>query len=224
MARSTATKSPPACWKPPAPTSRTSVVFQSLSKRDRTCLACASASPPATRRFLARHFFELRNVAAPQVPVPLQHVARRPPMATRRMSRRTAELYSTPSSISPIRSSATVTCYKRPAGGFFLWLDVSEFGGSEVVTQKTLGQKPGVRVVPGAIWRATARRAVQIPARITSASPWCRDAATTGEALHRLVAVLGITVHRAYAHQSDRSLDVVAFVTDRFPRHRATAA
>ena len=38
--------------------------------------------------------------------------------------------------------------YRRPAGGFFLWLDVSQYGGSEIVT-KRLWQEAGVRVVPG---------------------------------------------------------------------------
>ena len=40
------------------------------------------------------------------------------------------------------------TAIKRPAGGFFLWLDVSKQGGSEIVT-KRLWAEAGVRVVPG---------------------------------------------------------------------------
>ena len=38
--------------------------------------------------------------------------------------------------------------YKRPAGGFFLWLDVSQHGGSEAATLK-LWREAGLRVVPG---------------------------------------------------------------------------
>lgn len=39
--------------------------------------------------------------------------------------------------------------YRRPAGGFFLWLDVSDYGGGEAVAQK-LWQEAGLRVLPGA--------------------------------------------------------------------------
>ena len=38
--------------------------------------------------------------------------------------------------------------YKRPPGGFFLWLDVSAHGGDEAVTQK-LWRLGGLRVIPG---------------------------------------------------------------------------
>jgi hypothetical protein len=38
--------------------------------------------------------------------------------------------------------------YKRPAGGFFLWLDVSAYGGDEEVTLK-LWREAGLRVIPG---------------------------------------------------------------------------
>ena len=38
--------------------------------------------------------------------------------------------------------------YKRPEGGFFLWLDVADYGGGAAVT-KTLWQECGVKVVPG---------------------------------------------------------------------------
>ena len=79
--------------------------------------------------------------------------------------------------------------YKRPAGGFFLWLDVSKFGGSEVVT-KRLWAEAGVRVVPG---RYLAREQADgtNPGADYIRVAMVQDAATTGEALHRIVAVLG---------------------------------
>lgn len=39
--------------------------------------------------------------------------------------------------------------YVRPAGGFFLWLDVSDVGGGEMAAKK-LWQEAGLRVLPGA--------------------------------------------------------------------------
>ena len=38
--------------------------------------------------------------------------------------------------------------YKRPAGGFFLWLDVSAQGGS-VTAAERLWREAGLRVLPG---------------------------------------------------------------------------
>src|SRR5262249_59298057 len=43
--------------------------------------------------------------------------------------------------------------YKRPAGGFFLWLDVAKQGGSEVVTKK-LWKEAGGRGGGGGWFRA----------------------------------------------------------------------
>ena len=39
--------------------------------------------------------------------------------------------------------------YKRPAGGFFLWLDVAAQGGGEEAAKK-LWAEAGLRVLPGA--------------------------------------------------------------------------
>ena len=79
--------------------------------------------------------------------------------------------------------------YKRPAGGFFLWLDVAKFGGSEVATNR-LWAEAGVRVVPG---RYLAREQADgsNPGADYIRVAMVQDAATTGEALHRIVAVLG---------------------------------
>ena len=78
--------------------------------------------------------------------------------------------------------------YKRPAGGFFLWLDVAKYGGSETVT-KRLWQEAGVRVVPG---RYLAREQADgsNPGADYIRVAMVQDKATTAEALHRLVAVL----------------------------------
>ena len=79
--------------------------------------------------------------------------------------------------------------YKRPAGGFFLWLDVSAQGGDEAVT-KRLWQVGGLRVIPGhylARDGADGRNPGVGYIRIALV----HDENTTKEALQRLVQVLG---------------------------------
>ena len=79
--------------------------------------------------------------------------------------------------------------YQRPAGGFFLWLDVSAHGGDEAVTQK-LWREGGVRVMPGSYLArdgADGRNPGEGYIRVALV----QDKETTAEALHRLVAVLG---------------------------------
>jgi aspartate/methionine/tyrosine aminotransferase len=79
--------------------------------------------------------------------------------------------------------------YKRPAGGFFLWLDVSKLGSSEIVT-KRLWAEAGVRVVPGG-YLAREQADGSNPGADYIRVAMVQDKAATAEALHRLVAVLG---------------------------------
>src|SRR6202047_912829 len=97
------------------------------------------------RKFLGM-FHELRNVAAPQVPVPLQHVA--------------VAAYSDEAHVEKTRRRSRIKFaladqirghrygYHRPAGGFCVWLDVSARGGDEAATIK-LYKDGGARVVAG---------------------------------------------------------------------------
>ena len=79
--------------------------------------------------------------------------------------------------------------YKRPAGGFFLWLDVGAFGGSVKVAER-LWREAGLRVLPGGYAAFTIPPAI-IPVRIILRIAMVHDNEITAEALHRLVAVLG---------------------------------
>ena len=79
--------------------------------------------------------------------------------------------------------------YERPAGGFFLWLDVSKQGGSEAVT-KRLWTEAGVRVVPGR-YLARMQTDGSNPGADYIRVAMVQDKAATAEALHRMVAVLG---------------------------------
>jgi aspartate/methionine/tyrosine aminotransferase len=161
------------------------VVFHSLSKRS-NLPGLRVGFAAGDRRFLAR-FLELRNVAAPQVPVPAQHVAiaaYEDEAHVQENRRLYAQKFDLADQILGGRYG-----YRRPAGGFFLWLDVSACDGDEAVTMK-LWRDAGLRVIPG---RYLARD------QLDGSNPGAgyirvalvHDNATTAEALHRLVAVLG---------------------------------
>jgi aspartate/methionine/tyrosine aminotransferase len=160
------------------------VVFHSLSKR---------SSLPGLRvgfaagdgKFLAR-FLDLRNVAAPQVPVPAQRVAvacYQDEAHVEENRRLYAQKFDLADQIIGDRYN-----YRRPAGGFFLWLDVSAQGGSEAATLK-LWREAGVRVVPGK-YLARDEADGRNPGADYIRVAMVHDNATTAEALHRLVAVL----------------------------------
>lgn len=161
------------------------VVFHSLSKRS-NLPGLRVGFAAGDKKFLAA-FLELRNVAAPQVPGPMQHVAVAAYTDETHVEKN-RELYNAKFDLAD-QIIGDRYGYKRPAGGFFLWLDVSKFGGSEVVT-KRLWAEAGVRVVPG---RYLAREQADgsNPGADYIRVAMVQDAAMTGEALHRIVAVLG---------------------------------
>ncbi len=161
------------------------VVFHSLSKRS-SLPGLRIGFAAGDRRFLSA-FLELRNVAAPQVPGPAQHVAIAA-YGDETHVQENRKLYSAKFDLAD-QIIGDRYDYKRPAGGFFLWLDVSKYGGSEVIT-KRLWQEAGVRVVPG---RYLAREQADgsNPGADYIRVAMVQDKTTTAEALHRLVAVLG---------------------------------
>lgn len=120
------------------------VVFQSLSKRS-NLPGMRVGFVAGDQTFITR-FHELRNVAAPQVPVPLQHVA----IAAYQDEAHVEEnrrLYGLKFDLADEILGGRFG-YRRPAGGFCLWLDVSAHGGDEAATV-TLFRDGGVRVLPG---------------------------------------------------------------------------
>lgn len=161
------------------------VVFHSLSKRS-NLPGLRIGFAAGDRNFLAS-YLELRNVAAPQVPTPMQHVAiaayndEKHVEENRRLYRQKFDLAD---QIIGDRYN-----YKRPAGGFFLWLDVSAQGGSEQAAQR-LWREAGLRVVPG---RYLAREQADgsNPGADYIRVAMVQNNEITAEALHRLVAVLG---------------------------------
>jgi N-succinyldiaminopimelate aminotransferase len=161
------------------------VEFQSLSKRS-NLPGLRIGFAAGDRKFLAR-FLELRNVSAPQVPLPAQRVAIAAygdEAHVEENRRLYAQKYDLADDIVGNRYG-----YRRPGGGFFLWLDVSAQGGDEAVALR-LWREAGLRVVPG---RYLAREQADgsNPGLGYIRVAMVQDRETTAEALHRLVAVLG---------------------------------
>src|SRR3954452_10350810 len=160
------------------------VAFQSLSKRSNVP-GMRIGFAAGDRRFLAA-YHELRNVAAPQVPVPLQHVAvaaygdEAHVEENRRLYRAKFDLAD--------QIIGDRYGYHRPDGGFCVWLDVADRGGDEAMTVK-LYRDAGVRVVPGS-YLARPQADGFNPGAGYIRLALVADASSTGEALHRLVEVL----------------------------------
>jgi len=160
-------------------------LFQSLSKRS-NLPGLRIGFVMGDRRFISK-FLELRSVAAPQVPIPAQEVA----VAAYRDEahvERNRDLYRQKFDLAD-QIIGDRYGYRRPPGGFFLWLDVAALGGSEAAAAR-LWREAGVRVLPG---RYAAR---DQPDGSNPGADYIRvamvhDKETTAEALHRIVAVLG---------------------------------
>jgi N-succinyldiaminopimelate aminotransferase len=160
------------------------VVFHSLSKRS-NLPGLRVGFAAGDGRFLAS-YTDLRNVAAPQVPVPAQEVAVAA-YADESHVEANRRLYAAKFDLAD-QIIGNRYGYRRPAGGFFLWLDVKAHGGSEAVAMR-LWREAGLRVLPG---RYIAREAGgRNPGADYIRIAMVQDRETAAEALHRLVAVLG---------------------------------
>jgi aspartate/methionine/tyrosine aminotransferase len=121
------------------------VAFNSLSKRS-NLPGLRSGFVAGDPAFIAR-FSQFRNVAGPQMPIPVQWAS--------------AAIWRDETHVEASRAIYRAkfdlaACHLgnrfgkvRPDGGFFLWLDVTHFGGGEK-TAVTLWKSTGVRVLPGA--------------------------------------------------------------------------
>lgn len=160
------------------------VVFNSLSKRS-NLPGLRSGFCAGDARFLET-FAELRNMVAPQMPGPVQHASaavwsdEAHVVANREAYRAKYDICD--------RLLARRFSYRRPAGGFFLWLDVRNCGGGRDAAV-TLWQRAGVKVVPGA-FLAQAGRDGTNPGENFVRLALVHDAATVREALERIVVVL----------------------------------
>lgn len=159
------------------------VVFNSLSKRS-NLPGLRSGFAAGDARFMDT-LFEVRNLIGPQVPGPTQHAS--------------AAVWADDAHVSVNRAAYQRkfdVCdevlgerfgYRRPAGGFFLWLDLSQFGsGADAAV--TLWQRCGVKVVPGAFLGSADRHGVN-PGETYVRVALVHDEATIREALERVVLV-----------------------------------
>jgi N-succinyldiaminopimelate aminotransferase len=161
------------------------LAFQSLSKR--------SGLPGLRSGFIAGDpvfiaaFGRFRNVACPQMPLPVQHVsvaAWGDEAHVEQGRARYRENFDIADEILRSRYG-----YRRPQGGFFLWLDLGRFGGGEAAT-KTLWQDCGVKVLPGT-YLARVEPDGSNPGKDHVRIALVSDGQTTREALTRIVVRLG---------------------------------
>lgn len=161
------------------------VAFQSLSKRS-NMPGLRVGFAAGDRDFLAA-YHELRNVAAPQVPVPLQEVA----VAAYADEAHVVDnqrLYGVKFD-SADEIIGNRFGYARPAGGFCLWLDVSALGSDEDATLR-LYREGGVRVIPGS-YLARRQADGSNPGEGYIRVAIVQDADSTAEALRRMMQILG---------------------------------
>jgi N-succinyldiaminopimelate aminotransferase len=160
-------------------------VFHSLSKRS-SLPGMRIGFVAGDKRFI-KPFLDLRSVAAPQVPVPAQEVAIAAYGDEAHVEENRA-LYRAKFDLAD-QIIGNRYGYKRPPGGFFLWLDVGRQGGSEAVTLK-LWKQAGLRVLPGN-YAARPQPDGFNPGDGYIRIAMVQDRETTADALHRLVGVLG---------------------------------
>jgi len=177
---------PPGMLEAAAPDFANVVVFHSLSKRS-SLPGLRVGFAAGDRRFLSA-YLELRNVAAPQVSMPLQQVAIAA-YGEETHVEQNRQLYREKFDLAD-QIVGDRYGYRRPAGGFFLWLDVAAAWGGSEAAALALWREAGVRVVPG---RYLAREQADgsNPGADYIRVAMVQSKEITAEALHRLVAVLG---------------------------------
>lgn len=131
-------------------------------------------------------FASFRNVVAPQVPLPVQHTAALVLSDEDHVEKNRA-LYSQKFEAADQILDGRYG-YTRPDGGFFLWLDVSQYGGS-LEAVKTLWKDCGVKLLPGRYLARDNADGTNPGADFVRVA-MVRDLATTVEALKRIVKTL----------------------------------
>jgi aspartate/methionine/tyrosine aminotransferase len=160
------------------------VVFNSLSKRS-NLPGLRSGFCAGDAQFIET-YAEIRNMCAPQVPGPVQHAS--------------AAAWGEDTHVEAARAAyakkfaiadhvlAGRYGYARPAGGFCLWLDMSQFGNGSDATV-TLWKRMGVKVIAGSFLAQTGRDGTN-PGTNYVRVALVQDPATIQEALERMVEVL----------------------------------
>jgi N-succinyldiaminopimelate aminotransferase len=159
------------------------IVFNSLSKRS-NLPGLRSGFAAGDGDFLET-LAEIRNLTAPQMPGPVQHAS--------------AAVWAEEQHVATIRQAYRAKyaiCdellkgkfgYEKPAGGFFLWLNMKHLGGGTNATV-TLWKEAGVKVTPGA-FLAQDDSEGNNPGHDYIRVALVHDVATIREALTRIVQV-----------------------------------
>ena len=160
------------------------LAFNSLSKR--------SNAPGLRSGFIAgdaaflSDYMKYRNVASPQVPLPAQY-ASAALWADEAHVEQSRALYREKFAAAR-RKLGSMPGYYQPAGGFFLWLDLSKFGGGEQAA-KTIWKGYGVKILPGAYLAQPDASGVN-PAKDYARLALVDPLAATRDALDRLASCL----------------------------------
>ncbi len=161
------------------------IAFNSLSKRSNLAgLRCGfAAGDPA---FIAE-WTTFRNSAAPQVPMPTQAVAVAA-LSDETHVEENRRLYNAKFDAAEVILGPSFH-YKRPDGGFFVWLDVSRWGDGVEVARR-LWLEMGVKVVPGTYLARTHADGTN-PGTNFIRIAMVEDIDTTRRALSRIAAMAG---------------------------------
>jgi aspartate/methionine/tyrosine aminotransferase len=160
------------------------LAFNSLSKRS-NAPGLRSGFIAGDAAFLA-DYTKYRNVASPQVPLPVQY-ASAALWADETHVEQSRALYREKFAAARLKLGS-MPGYYQPPGGFFLWLDLSKFNGGEQAA-KTIWKGYGVKILPGAYLAqpdAGGISPAQDYARLALVDPLT----TTREALDRLASFL----------------------------------
>lgn len=163
---------------------RNLVVFNSLSKRSN--LPGMRSGFCAGDAAFIESFAEIRNMCAPQVPGPVQH-ASAAAWGDEAHVEKARDAYRAKFAIADKLLTGRLG-YVRPAGGFCLWLDVSQFGNDKEATV-TLWKDKGVKVIPGSFLAQAGRDGTNPGANYVRLA-LVQDPETIREALERLIEVL----------------------------------
>lgn len=120
------------------------LAFHSLSKRS-NLPGLRSGFCAGDEKLIAR-FLKLRNVAGPQMPLPLQAAAEAAWRDEAHVEHNRKLYRAKFDAMDEIVGNRFG--YRRPGGGFFAWLDVSAFGGGEQTVVR-LWREAGLRTIPG---------------------------------------------------------------------------
>ncbi len=159
------------------------VVFNSLSKRSNVP-GLRSGFCAGHKRFIAK-LLDVRNLIGPQMPGPVQHASAALWKDEQHVDAN-REAYRNKFDVADDILNGRFG-YQRPAGGFFLWLDMQDFGsGGEAAV--TLLKRVGVKILPGAFLAQTTPEGIN-PGETYVRMALVHDNRTVQEALERIVNV-----------------------------------